>query len=373
MERYPGWNLGLASRVKAVALRGAVGAALGLSGRRRGVRSASVEGYHRPTGSLYWNESYYFNFTDPVKKMGGFTRIGILPNQQTSIGLLCIYLEDGGIDFLVQSEECEDMREEGEALSVGLLAYEMVRPLWEWKVRFSGAMLHFAKPAMLLEFLRRKDASGLCSFHDVEVDLSFVGWSPCHDFKNMDARAFADRFVAKKSSFKDLRRISKIASEHYEQVGSWKGSIRVEGMTHHIHGTGHRDHSWGQRDWKAPSTWTWLTSQFDGALGFNVSRVVIGSMDVVNGFVSRDGKNYPLRRVHLETEFEPDGLTQKQILIRAMDSSGWEMEVEAEALCVVPLVHEEKGRRTLINEAFTEYRWDGRTAYGISEYLHQVT
>ncbi len=371
MGSYPEYSLDRVSSIKARILSALVHAALGVSGRRKGILSEAAEGYHPHGNSHNWNESYYFNFSDPVKKMGGFTRIGILPNQQMVIGLLCMYLDGGGIDFLVQSEH-RDCRDKGYP-SVGLLRYEMVRPLWEWKVMFNGTMLHFASPAKLLEFLEQTDTGGLCSYHDVAVDLRFTGWSPCHDFKHIDARGFAERFVATQSSFRQLRSVSKIASEHYEQVGSWKGSIRIEEMTHPIAGSGHRDHSWGERDWKAPSKWTWLTAQFGGSIGFNLSRVVIGSLDVANGFICRQGRNYPLRKVHLETEFGPDGLTQRHITFRMLDSAGWEMEVEGTPLSVVPLVHEEKGKRTLINEAFTEYRWEDQVGYGISEYLHQLS
>jgi hypothetical protein len=39
---------------------------------------------------------------------------------------------------------------------------------------------------------------------------------------------------------------------------------------------------------------------------------------------------------------------------------------------VVPLILQEDARRTLVNEAFTEYRWKGRTGFGIAEYLPQL-
>jgi hypothetical protein len=233
-------------------------------------------------------------------------------------------------------------------------------------------MLHLDDPRMLLR-LRDRQEPGDLRFHEASVDLVFRGWSPCHDFKDIDLRAFAERFVAKGSRLKDLRTISKVASEHYEQVGTWNGTVKIEGRTIAFEGSGHRDHSWGDRDWKAPSKWTWLTSQFDGTLGFNLSRVVINSMDVFNGFISRGGHNYTLRRARLDTEFEADRLTQKRVFLRLEDSDGWYMEVVGTPLAVVPLVLEEKGHRTLVNEAFTEYRWKNHIGYGISEYLHQLT
>ena len=368
MERYPEWTLGVGSRIKAEALRGLFQVARRVQSGRRGPFTEQAEFHHTHTASYHWNESYYFNFTDPMNKVGGFTRIGMVPNQKTAIGILFLFLEDGSIEMLTQSEPAEASRDE---VQVGLLRYERIRPLWEWRIAFQGRMLHLENARMLLKLLEGEQPGDL-GFHEVSVGLVFRGWSPCHDFKDMDLRAFAERVVAKGSRIQDLRAISKVASEHYEQVGACTGEIEIEGRSIPFVGSGHRDHSWGDRDWKAPSKWTWLTSQFDGTLGFNLSRVVIKSVDVINGFISRGGRNYSIRRAHLETEFEADGLTQKRIFLRLQDISGWDMEVVGTPLTVVPLVRDEAGHRTLVNEAFTEYRWKNHIGYGIAEYLHQL-
>jgi hypothetical protein len=209
-------------------------------------------------------------------------------------------------------------------------------------------------------------------FKEVSLDITFNGWSPCHDFKEADSSFIAERLVACGSRLKDLASITKVASEHYEQVGNWTGEIRVEGERIGIQGSGHRDHSWGERDWKAPERWTWLTAQFGDEFGFNLSRVVIKSVDLFNGYVCRSGRNTALRRAWIETDFEDDGVTQKAIRVRLQDTTGWQAELEGSPQTVVPLVLQEGAHRTLVNEAFTAYRWQGRTGYGISEYLHQL-
>jgi len=236
-------------------------------------------------------------------------------------------------------------------------------------------MLYLADPAKLPSLLRASpeemDAAEL-SFRDVSLDILFRGWSPSHDFKGADPAFFADRFVAAGSRLRDLQAVSKVASEHYEQVGGWQGEIAVDGRRVEVGGSGHRDHSWGDRDWKVPAKWTWVTAQFGEAFGFNLSRVVIRSLDLFNGYVCRSGRNRPLRRAWLETEFEEDGLTQKRVLLRMEDTDGWEAEVEGRPRIVVPLILQDGDQRTLVNEALTAYRWKGRTGYGISEYLHQL-
>ena len=371
MGSFPGWRLSLGQRAKAEMLS----ALFGLAGRRRGrhaVVPESGEFHHDHNDSHYWNESYYFNFTDPANRIGGFTRIGMVPNQGNAIGILYLFLKDGGILALLQSEAITASRDE---VTVGVLRYERVQPLWEWRIVYEGKMLYMADPRdhLSLSTGGKNDAKlSAMDFRDVFVDMTFKGWSPCHDFKAGDMALIADRLVACGSRLKDLSSIAKVASEHYEQVGGWTGEIRVDGEKIGIQGSGHRDHSWGERDWKAPARWTWLTAQFGSELGFNLSRVVIKSLDIFNGYVCRSGENHPLRRAWLETDFEDDEVTQKRIRLRLQDTTGWEAEVEGTPQTVVPLVLQEGSHRTLVNEAFTAYRWKGKSGYGISEYLHQL-
>ncbi len=371
MGSFPGWNLTLGQRLKATGLTSLFHLARQARGRRGAVPEAG-EFHHIHTDSHYWNESYYFNFTDPSNEIGGFTRIGMVPNQQHAIGILYLFLKDGGILALVQSDPITASRDD---VSAGLLRYERVRPLWEWRILFEGNMLYLPDPREHFHLATEGRAGsdpGSLTFKEVSLDIVFRGWSPCHDFKEADASFIAERLAERGSRWKDLASITKVASEHYEQVGAWTGEIRVDGEKIGIQGSGHRDHSWGERDWKAPERWTWLTAQFGEDLGFNLSRVLIKSVDLFNGYVCRSGRNIPLRRAWLDTDFEEDGITQKAVRLLLQDKTGWEAEVEGVPRTVVPLVLQEGSHRTVVNEAFTLYRWQGRKGYGISEYLHQL-
>lgn len=373
MNPYPGWKLSTGGRLRAEALSSLFGAAKRLKGQGGAIRERD-ELHHDHNDSYYWNESYYFNFSDPERRVGGFSRIGMVPNQTMAVGILYIYLKDGGVLMLTQSEPCEASRDD---VITGLLRYERVRPLWEWRILFQGKMLYLPDPRKLPSLMESLDADPVeaekdLQFKEASVDIVFKGWSPCHNFKDADPRFVAERFVNAGSRMQDLMAVTKVASEHYEQVGTWAGQIVVDGERMEIQGSGHRDHSWGERDWKAPERWTWLTAQFGNDFGFNLCRVVIKSLDVYNGYICRSGRNYSLRRAWLETEFEEDGLTQKRVLLRLQDTSGWEAEIEGHPRIVVPLTLKEGTHTTRVNEAFTEYRWKGRTGYGISEYLHQL-
>ncbi|PRC53804.1 phosphotransferase, partial [Mycobacterium sp. ITM-2017-0098] len=53
--------------------------------------NAEDEGRHAPTDEPLWSESWYFDFVDPAQDIGGWIRLGLVPNQNHAWlnGLLC--------------------------------------------------------------------------------------------------------------------------------------------------------------------------------------------------------------------------------------------------------------------------------------------
>jgi hypothetical protein len=323
-----------------------------------------VESLHDPTDDYHWNESFYFNFTDPKRAIGGWTRMGIVPNQETDTGAMMLYA--GGSRILVTLQSGK-VTSDGEMLSLGALEYHRMDPLRQWRLVFRGDMADIVDARKLPELDPERQRT-----QEVEVDLVFEGGAPCFDFKDADPRAVAEMLVDADTRLRDLRRVSRVSSDHYEQTGVVRGNIRIGNREIAFSGGGHRDHSWGPRDWAAPRLWTWLTCRFGDELAFNLSRVAIASVDLFNGFISRDGVNYPLRRAYLETEFEEDGLTQRRLAFSMEDTGGRTVEVTGDVLTAIPLHLPSNDHITLVNEALTEYRCEGMTGCGISEYLHQL-
>ncbi len=345
----------------------ALSASYRLLKRARGIGvplQPGVEYLHDPTAEHDWNESFYFNFSDPKRQVGGWTRIGILPNQDSDMGAIMLYA--GGSRILAALQTGRAVCE-GDGLRFGDLSYQRLEPLKKWRLEFSGDMMDVDNARKLPELKPESLVT-----QRVEVDLEVEGMAPCFDFKDSDPRALAEMLVAARTRLSDLRKVSKVSSEHYEQAMRVSGSIRIGNREITIAGSGHRDHSWGVRDWAAPRLWTWLTCQFGEELAFNLSRVAIASVDIFNGFITREGANYPVRRVELKTDFEEDGVTQRSLAFHLEDTGGKVFEVTGNVLCVIPLHLEAGDRHTLVNEALTEYRWGDRSGYGIAEYLHQL-
>jgi len=323
-----------------------------------------AERLHPHSGDRDWNESYYFNFMDRSTGMGGYTRIGILPNQESDVGAMMLFA--GGRRLLVAVEGGRVQADAG-GLRIGGIRLERVEPLRRWRLIFEGEMLD-------IPYSRKMSAASAATAGTTRVDLdvTFEGLAPCFDFKDSDPRALAEMIISARTRMRDLGRVSRVSGEHYEQAGKCSGAIAVGGVENVLSGSGHRDHSWGIRDWSAPRLWTWLTAQFDGGPAFNLSRVAIESVDIFNGFICRDGKNFPVRRATLETRFEDDGVTQRSLKLTMEDTGGKVIEVVGRVLTVIPLDLRARGHSTLVNEGLAEYSCEGRTAFGIAEYLHQM-
>lgn len=354
----------IGGRLKANALRTLFRAARALQKRKITERDEHAHPYGSDS---HWNESYYFNFFVPEKGFGGFTRIGMLPNQQKAIGGLILYLEDGSLRLFRNEPEVEGNPDE---IRTGELVYERLKPLRKWRLRFSGNIMRIAKPEELLH-PERIDMESL-SFDRMELDLVWEGFNPIFDYKDLDLGAFARMVVERNVPLRELRRISRVASAHYEQAGNVSGRWVLDGRETEFVGIGHRDHSWGARDWKAPDAWRWLSIPFGPDRALNASRVNMGAVEVTGGFVWRDGRNRPIRRLDLETEFEADGIAHRSLSMIVEDTDGEKMEITGKVILRAPIIIEDQGHRTLIYEAMTRYQWKDRTTIGISEYLHQL-
>ena len=239
----------LSNALKMNAYAGVIGAGTRLAGGHRPM-PAEVE-YAKPpaTDDPLYNDSHYFNFFDYDHGIGAFTRICKLANRNASIGLFFIYLREGPAFIFAQSEHIpRDLTD----LRSGPMRYEIVRPLEELRIITRARFLRLENPKDWI------DPVGLChrvsdgDFVDVDVDVTFKGWGQVHNAKKLYARGLARRMIEKDFGLKDLMETRNFASEHYEQAGSYTGTIRIGDRTIELgNATGHRDHSWGCRDMTA--------------------------------------------------------------------------------------------------------------------------
>lgn len=87
------------------------------------------------------------------------------------------------------------------------------------------------------------------------------------------------------------------ALDRLEQSGRVRGSLRLGGATMIIDGPGHRDHSWGRRDWRAPQHWKWFVASTPSGQALNGWLWVARGTWGFAGYVLRGGRLVAIARI----------------------------------------------------------------------------
>lgn len=191
--------------------------------------SASDEGRHTPTDEPLWSESWYFDFVDSGQDLGGWFRLGLIPNQGHAWinGLLC-----GPGRPTIAVLDFEAPLPDDHAVVVtddAELRMEVTEPLVRYRVSLRGRGQAYDDPAALL----RGDPGRPV---DVAVDLEWTS----------DGSPFQYR-----------------VSPRYEIPCRVSGTITADGHSFTLTDVaGQRDHSWASRDWWSMD-WVWSAFHLD--------------------------------------------------------------------------------------------------------------
>ncbi|HEX6310468.1 MAG TPA: hypothetical protein VF152_02445 [Acidimicrobiia bacterium] len=307
-----------------------------------------------------FNESMYFNVFDPRERVGGFLRLGNRANEGHAELTTCLYLPDGRVAFMFARPEIAD----NDAFDSGGMRFEVIAPFEELRVTYSGKVALLEEP---LQMANPRKAFTENPWVDATVELGYRGISPVAGGEpvNDDGSPISEN---PEEGF---------ARGHYEQHVGARGVIRVGDEEWEVDGYGLRDHSWGPRFWQSPWWYRWLTMNFGEDAGFVISIVAArdGSQRI-GGVALEDGEYRRIDEATIETAWEGADTYHRTIRATARTASR-EYEIEGSVLSLIPL----RNRRTSpdgeqlvtrISEGMTEWRWDGRTGYGLSEYLDQI-
>jgi hypothetical protein len=264
----------------------------------------------------------------------------------------CLYLPDKTVAFMYARPHIES----NDAFDAAGMRFEVVEPFKELRVTYDGKVAVLADP---LEMKDPRKAFTEAPHVDATVDLRYTGLSPM-----MGGEPEWDEgdIVPEAMQF---------AKGHYEQHIAGKGRIVVGADAWDVDGFGLRDHSWGPRSWQAPYWYRWLTCNAGPDDGFMVS--IIASRDGKvrrSGVVFEKGGYTPILDASIETswtdEFDQETL---RCVARTPDR---EFEIKGSVMSFIPLRNRREGKVTRIGEGLTEYQWEGKTGYGLSEYLDQI-
>jgi len=314
---------------------------------------------HTPDAAKNYNESMYVNVFDPVKKIGGWFRLGNRVHEGYAEMSVCLYLPDGRVGFMFGRPTITS----NEELNAGGLRIAVLEPFKRLRVTYSGTVLLLARP---LEMAHPSRAFKNNPLVDCTVDLEYRGIAPMYGGRPVRADG-SDLPLDPQTSF---------AKAHYEQHVAASGTIDVAGQHWDIEGFGLRDKSWGPRYWQSITWYRWLPMNFGPRFGMMIS--LIGSDDGQvrrSGMVLRDGEYVLIHEARIETEWDENWY---QTRLRAWaKTEDREYRVDGRVMSLIPLRNrrtDEAGRElvTRITEGMTEYTCDGQTGYGLSEYLDQI-
>ncbi len=302
-----------------------------------------------PAGDPSWCENYCFDLHDPTVGISMWLH---LSRSQLDLRLwrevVNVFLPDGRIGMWKGYGTGHEVRERPTGPT---LAVDVVEPFEHLRLTAVG-VVRLTDEAELR-------AGPLCD--DVEVSFALdVDWcaaTPVWDMRNqLDGQIWA--------------------SGHYEQGAAISGSVKVDGETWALSGTGWRDHSVGPRNNGLMRDHDWAHAVFPSGRAFAIfrhARVGVGE-DLGGAFVSVDGRQIEASLVSVLPRVA--GVEDAGPIEIVLSTPSGPTTITAENLNTAwsgsaPPAHQTLGRRTrsghLRWESQTRYSWDGETALGIFE------
>jgi hypothetical protein len=306
-----------------------------------------------------YNESMYINLFDFSKKMGGWFRVGNRPNEGHAEMSCCVYLPDGSVGFMYGRPNITG----NEELNAGGMKFGIIEPFKKLKLTYDGKVCLLKKP---FEMASPKKAFTNNPIVDCRIDIDYYMTSPVYggEFIHEDGRQI------------DLNAEESFARAHYEQHVGGSGTIKVDDKEWTLDGFGLRDHSWGPRYWQNIFMYRWLPMSFDKDFAVMISVIENAKGEFRrSGMVQHGDEYHMIKDTSIETDWD-DNWYQTGMKIRAKTDER-EYEIEGKVLSLIPLRNMRKSPdgellHTRITEGMTEFTCDGKTGYGMSEYLDQI-
>lgn len=157
------------------------------------------------------------------------------------------------------------------------------------------------------------------------------------------------------------------AVNRLEQSGRVHGHLEIGpvGSARRIewHGRmGHRDHSWGPRDWGVPQHWKWFVAYTESGRSVNGWLWIARGEWGFAGYVAREGVTTPIARIEQRATYEDD-MTQRCLEATVVDVDGGRTEVVLDRYGLVKLPTNER-TGTEIWEAACHATIDGEPGAG---------
>jgi hypothetical protein len=215
------------------------------------------EGAHEPGDEPLWNESWYWDFADPAQGVGGWVRLGLVPNQNVAWINALVCGPDMPTVALVNFEAPMPTDPAVAVADGAELRHGAITPLQTYRVEVRGIAQQYDDPSALL-----RDEPGRPV--ELAMDLTWTTVGTPYTYR---------------------------ITTRYEIPCTVTGSVTVGDRVHQFEAVaGQRDHSHGVRDWWSMD-WVWSALHLeDGTHLHGVDIRIPGLSPVSVGYLQRSGE-----------------------------------------------------------------------------------
>eukprot|EP00456_Euglypha_rotunda_P008464 TRINITY_DN11677_c0_g1_i2.p2 TRINITY_DN11677_c0_g1~~TRINITY_DN11677_c0_g1_i2.p2 ORF type:complete len:316 (+),score=63.31 TRINITY_DN11677_c0_g1_i2:119-1066(+) len=119
------------------------------------------------------------------------------------------------------------------------------------------------------------------------------------------------------------------ATDRIEQAGRVKGTLRIGEKVIEFDATGHRDHSWGTRDWVPFQQYEWFVGQVGDEISVHFWRFNALGKENIRGYVYKDGKASRVETVAVDVTYD-DQYWQTGYTAEIVDEAGRTTSIKTE-------------------------------------------
>ena len=209
-----------------------------------------------PTGDPYWNESAWFNFSIPQKRLIGMVYYFFRPNMRLLMGGPVIWDDSGSL--------------RGNCL---FYDWHHIQPIPEGAGKFDFTAHNSLRVSVVEPRKRYRLRYDDCG---VTLDLTWSAIEEPHHFLGMEIEATG---------------MSAANRMHFEQMGRVTGTVALQGETLAVDCFSLRDSSWGVRQIDGVKRGSYFWAIADANTAFHAQTMGEGAdQTVIGGFLKLDGK-----------------------------------------------------------------------------------
>jgi hypothetical protein len=270
-----------------------------------------------PFNHKNWRESYYFNATDEKNQLSLITTIGILPNKRRSSGFVII-IHKGKISFAKLLISRDIKRYGTDEFILKKLSYNIEGI--DWRLGYSWKK---------------------CTF-----DLLF---RPLNEFYSYP---------------KDTGNFNSLFSEHIEQSGTFEGELVLNDDKMNFGPTfGHRDHSWGIRNWSSIDSYWLFSCTLGNERAFNLWKGSSQEKPFQAGYFFESNKNLKIMSSRIEDQLIGKNGDPRGCAVSFTDENGGVHSASCDVICSVPIPM----IGSIIYETIARIKLDNEVGYGLLE------